>query len=89
MTVPGSAASAAKLAPHLQGHANALEEDRFEEFEQEDWQSSQAVGVSDPALWNSAWDDDRLDDDFSAQLREQQRTAAAQIAQKAQQAKTS
>ncbi|CAK0784722.1 hypothetical protein CVIRNUC_007926 [Coccomyxa viridis] len=47
-----------------------VEDDEFEEFEQEDWDES----MEDPKnadLWDKSWDDDKLDDDFARQLREQ------------------
>ena len=40
-----------------------------------DWSQQQAGAVGDAALWESAWDDDNLDDDFAAQLRAQQQAA--------------
>ncbi|EFN53521.1 hypothetical protein CHLNCDRAFT_136604 [Chlorella variabilis] len=45
-----------------------VEEDEFEEFEVEDWDSRQ----EDPKnqhLWEQDWDDDNIADDFSQRLK--------------------
>jgi len=49
----------------------ALEEDdEFDEFETENWGVEQQDDA-DMLQWQDDWDDDALDDDFTAQLRAQ------------------
>jgi 26 proteasome complex subunit DSS1 len=44
------------------------EDDDFEEFMTEDWKP-QEEDEDDRQVWEDNWDDDKVDDDFSLQLR--------------------
>jgi 26 proteasome complex subunit DSS1 len=57
-----------------------VEDDEFEEFEEgttcgatlvnmTDWEEDQQRDKEDPTLWEDDWDDEDVEDDFSAQLR--------------------
>uniref|UniRef100_A0A6B2LYR9 26S proteasome complex subunit DSS1 n=1 Tax=Arcella intermedia TaxID=1963864 RepID=A0A6B2LYR9_9EUKA len=45
------------------------EDDEFEEFE-DDWVETQE-DKTDATLWEDDWDDEDIEDDFSAQLRQE------------------
>ncbi|CAL5223163.1 g5634 [Coccomyxa viridis] len=58
------------MANNQQNKPAVAEDDEFEEFDQEDWDER----LEDPKnaqLWDNSWDDDKLDDNFARQLREQ------------------
>ncbi|KAK7536124.1 DSS1/SEM1 family-domain-containing protein [Phyllosticta citribraziliensis] len=56
--------------------AAALEEDdEFEDFPSEDWDTEDAelpaAAAANSHLWEESWDDDDTSEDFSAQLKEE------------------
>ncbi|OZJ04265.1 hypothetical protein BZG36_02471 [Bifiguratus adelaidae] len=54
-----------------QPQLGALEEDdEFEEFEAEDWGTSEE-DPQEAEAWENDWDDDDVEDDFSLQLKEE------------------
>ncbi|KAI9755808.1 MAG: hypothetical protein M1815_004589 [Lichina confinis] len=53
-----------KPAPHLE------EDDEFEDFPVDDWtQEETDPPRANSNLWEESWDDDDVDEDFSAQLK--------------------
>ncbi len=48
----------------------AVEDDEFEEFQAETWDQAEETG-SDAQLWEDNWDDDDVDEQFVAQLRQE------------------
>lgn len=58
------------MAQNQQNKPAVVEDDEFEEFEQEDWDERQE-DPKNAELWDNSWDNDRLDDNFARQLREQ------------------
>jgi 26 proteasome complex subunit DSS1 len=50
-------------------HSDILEEDdEFEEFEQQEWASTEE-DTEDPTLWQDGWEDDDYNPEFTQQLR--------------------
>ena len=60
--------TAAALPPPTRVPAALQEDDEFEEFEQQEWNSAEE-DAQDPSLWQDGWEDDVEDDNFTAQLR--------------------
>ncbi|BBN03688.1 26 proteasome complex subunit DSS1 [Marchantia polymorpha subsp. ruderalis] len=52
------------------------DDDEFEEFETEEWDDEEGEKVA-LQQWEDDWDDDDVNDDFSAQLRTELESASA------------
>lgn len=57
------------MSSEEQNKPKALEDDDFEEFPAEDWQTKE----ENFPVWEDNWDDDDVEEDFHQQLMQQKR----------------